>query len=228
MDIYIKLFLIALLLIINYIFWFDKQNFIEKLTTNEAIQNIASLYNTDLLTVSNLTIPSGGNITVKTDSANMGGVVNLGNITSSRTDGTIDINGSGILNINTTQGASIKNDLTVGNQLIVNGVSSLKNNLSVDKNLTVTGSSSLKNTTINGTFGPITTRSISKTVSGDDNFVTLNCNSDEILTGCSCYGAWKNCDGVKYINNAKSCEVYSGDKDITAYAICMKIGTGTS
>lgn len=214
-----KLCIIILLLVIMF-FIYSKQynfNFIEGMTSNEAIQNLASLYNSSSLTASNLTIPSGGNITVASDSSNTQGIVNLGIINSSRTDGTIDITGSGKLNLKTNNGVNVSNDVSLNKTLNVVG----------DTNLN--GLTTSNNFTLNGTIGPITVRSVTGTVSGDDKSVALTCNANEILTGCTCYSPWGECDGVQYTNNGKSCSVYAGSaKQVTGSGICMKIGKNGS
>lgn len=210
---------IIILLFLSLIFIYFKyygSNLIEGLTSNEAVQNVASLYNSSLLTVSNLTIPSGGNITVASDSTNLNGVVNLGIINSSRNDGDIDITGSGKLNINTSSGIKAKTDITMDKTLTVAG------------DTTLNGKTTLKNTTLSGTFGPVAVRRKTGTVSGDDKYVTLTCDADETLMSCSCYSAWKECDGVKYSDDGKTCYIYAGSGgQITGSALCMKIGNGT-
>lgn len=208
--------LLSLVLIFIYLKYYSG-TFIEGLTSNEAIQNVASLYNNSLLTVSNLTIPSGGNITVASDSTNTNGIVNLGIINSSRTDGSIDMTGSGKLNMNLTGGIKATTDVSMDKTLTVAG------------NTILNGKTALKNTTLNGTFGPITVNRKTGTVSGDDKYVTLTCDADDTLMSCSCYSAWKECDGVKYSDDGKSCNVYAGSGgQITGSALCMKIGSGTS
>lgn len=214
--------LLSLALIFIYLKYYNN-NIMEGLMSNEAVQNVASLYNTSLLTVSNLTIPSGGVITVASDSTNKTGIVNLGTVNSSRTDGSIDITGSGKLNMNTTGGMNVKSDVSIGKTLTVAGKTTLNGDAILN------GTTTLKNIKLGGTFGPISVKSISlDTKSGDDQSVTLTCNDDNVLMSCACYNAYKNCDGVTYSKDGKSCTVHSGAGVSTGSALCMKIGYGTS
>ena len=67
-------------------------------------------------------------------------------------------------------------------------------------------------------------RVIEKSVAGDDASVVISCNESEILTGCSCYGYWGNCDGARVKD--KECIVYSGtSQDVTATASCVSLTT---
>jgi rRNA-processing protein FCF1 len=69
----------------------------------------------------------------------------------------------------------------------------------------------------------IRSRVITGTARGDDSIVDLKCNTGEFIAGCSCHGAWKNCDGPKYISITQ-CHVYSGASEpITASATCISL-----
>lgn len=78
---------------------------------------------------------------------------------------------------------------------------------------------------IQGQFNALAIKSrvIRGTVSGDDNFVELKCAGDELITGCTCHGSWKNCDGPLIIGIDR-CHVYSGaNEGITATATCITL-----
>lgn len=61
---------------------------------------------------------------------------------------------------------------------------------------------------------------------GDDATVAATCDSNEMLTGCSCFSAWGNCDGsYPSTTNPRSCIAQngnSGDRS-RAVAICCKL-----
>lgn len=236
----IRTYIIALLVFALIVIYFKYYHtiFVEGLTSNEAVQNIASVFNSSLLTVSNINVPTGGTITVASDSSNSNGIVNLGAINSSRNNGSIDVTG-GSLNVNTNSGLRVQSDAnfggnisvntnaTVGGNMNVTGNTNITGNTIVSGNTNVNGTTTLKNTTLSGTVGPIVVKAKTGTVSGDDKFVSITCDAGEVLTGCSCYSAWGDCDGSKISSDGKTCYAYAGSsKEITGTAMCLKVGTG--
>jgi hypothetical protein len=187
----------------------------ECFTNDEAIQNVANLYNTSLMTVSNMNVTQGGAITVKSSSDNSDGIIKIGAINSSRTDGTIDLASTSSINLNPKVKTNINSDLAIS------GTTTMTGDVTTSKRLNAMGPVTLGNT-----FGPITTRIVTGTVAGKDKTVTLTCDQNEILTGCSCYSAW-GCNGVTYTPDGKSCNAYAQDNHtIAGSAVCVKIGNG--
>lgn len=146
-----NIIIILLVVLIIYNFLFYSENF-EKFTTvsNESVQNIASIYNNNKITVSNLET---------TQNISVGNNASVVNTLTSPTINTSNLTGSGGLSISNPNGVTITRPTGGTGNLVVQGNSTVQGNSITNGRLSVTGVTTLSsNTNISGSLnvtGPI-------------------------------------------------------------------------